>query len=326
MKISATSVVAVVAAVMIGGAANAKTTLTFGGSDAVGSMLDKANAKFSELVTERTDGEVTINFISGEQLGNDVDVIQQVMQGSTDLYGDVLGWYANWVPDLSILNWGFTFDDNDHVQTFIDSDLYADMAEQLRKEQGLRVLAVAPTQPRVLFGVKELKNPGELSGVKMRVPDIKTYLLLWETLGAQPSRVAWGEVFLGLKTGTLEATEGPVSSAYAAKFHQAAPFVMRTDHLVSTYQITINDKTFESLTPDQQKTLTDTAVEVTQWARSQAESETDAIITKMADEGAMVVEVDASSFAEKARAGVETMEADGVWSAGLWQQIRDLRD
>lgn len=324
MKLTSLPAAAAFSAMIFASAAGAKTTLTFGGSDAVGSLLDRANARFSELVTERTDGEVTINFISGEQLGNDIDVIQQVMQGSVDLYGDVLGWYANWVQDLSILNWGFTFDDNDHLQTFLDSDIYADLTEKLRAEQGLRVLATAPTQPRNLFAVKEIPNPDALAGVKMRVPDIKTYLLLWETLGAQPSRVAWGEVFLGLKTGTLEATEGPISAAYAQKFHQAAPYVMRTDHLVSTHQITINDDKFQSLTEEQQKILVETAEEVTQWSRAQAEAETQDMIAKMAEEGATIVEVDTGPFAEKARDGVAAMEADGVWSEGLWSQIRGL--
>jgi len=309
----------------IAGTAAAETTLTFGGSDAVGSLLDRANARFSELATERSGGKLKVNFISGEQLGNDNQVIEQMMQGAVHLYGDVLGWYANWVKDFAILNWGFTFDDNDHVQKFLESDAYKALADQLRESQGIRILAAAPTQPRVLFATKPVNSPADLAGLKMRVPEIRTYLLLWETLGTSPSRLAWAEVFLGLKTGTIEAAEGPVSAAYAQKFHEAAANVMRTDHLVSTYHVTINEATFQSLDAGLQAMLLDTAVEVTAWARAQAESETEDIVGKMAAEGATVVAVDPAPFAAKALAGVEAMEADGEWSKGLWQQIRDLR-
>ncbi|MGI9421519.1 MAG: TRAP transporter substrate-binding protein [Geminicoccaceae bacterium] len=304
--------------------AKAETTLTFGGSDAVGSLLDRANARYSELVTERTGDEVTVEFISGEQLGNDIDVIQQMMQGSVHLYGDVLGWYANWVQDFNILNWGFTFNDNDHMQTFIEGDLYAELAETLRAEQGIRILAAAPTQPRVLFATRPIASPDDLAGLKMRVPEIRTYLLLWETLGTQPSRVAWGEIYLGLQTGTIEAAEGPVSAAYAQKMHEPANNVMRTDHLVSTYHITINDETYQSLAPEHQQILTDTAAEVTAWAREQAEQETEEIVARMVEEGATVHQVDPAPFAAKALAGVDVMEAEGIWSKGLWQQIRDM--
>ena len=314
----------ILAGVLFSTLVNAQTTLTFGGSDAIGSLLDRANKKFTDLVNERAEGKLKINFIQGEQLGNDVQVIEQMMQGSVHLYGDVLGWYANWVKDFAILNWGFTFRDNDHMQTFLESETYNKLAEQLRTEQGIRILAAAPTQPRVLFAQKKIESPDDLTGIKMRVPEIRTYLLLWETLGTRPSRVAWAEVFLGLKTGTIEAAEGPVSAAYAQKMHQAAPFVMRTDHLVSTYDIAMNDATFQALEPELQQILLQAAKEATQWARQEAETETEDTIQKMVQDGATEVQVDGDAFAAKAQAGVETMEADGEWSTGLWQQIRDL--
>jgi TRAP-type transport system periplasmic protein len=310
---------------LMASSAAAETTLTFGGSDAVGSLLDRANARFTELVNERAAGKLKINFIQGEQLGNDIQVIEQMMQGSVHFYGDVLAWYANWVKDFGILNWGFTFDDNDHMQKFLESELYATLAEDLRKNQGIRILAAAPTQPRVLFARKEVKTPAELDGIKMRVPEIRTYLLLWETLGTRPSRVAWAEVFLGLKTGTIEAAEGPVSAAYAQKFHDAAKYLMRTDHLVSTHHVTMNEATYQSLPKDVQEILVQAAKEATQWARTQAEAETEELVAKMAADGAVVVKVETQPFAQKALAGVKTMEAEGVWSNGLWQQIRDMR-
>lgn len=325
MQPLASAVVATSLACVAASGAWAQTTLTFGGSDAVGSLLDRANSRFAKTVTERAGGKLTVNFIQGEQLGNDIQVVEQMMQGSVHFYGDVLAWYANWEKDFGILNWGFTFDDNDHVQKFLDSAVYNELAESLRKKQGIRILAAGPTQPRVLFAKRAVKTPADLDGLKMRVPEIKTYLLLWQTLGTKPSRVAWAEVFLGLKTGTIEAAEGPVSAAYAQKFHQAASFLVRTDHLVSTYHITMNDKSYAALSPDLQKLLTDTARETVAWARKEAEGETEGLVQKMAGEGATVVKVDPAPFAAKALAGVQKMEDDGEWSAGLWKKIRALK-
>ena len=168
----------------------AQTVLTFGGSDAIGSILDRQNLRFTACVNDKAAGKVKVNFIQGEQLGSDVQVIEQTMQGSVQLYGDVLDWYANWVKDYAILAWGFTFRDADHMQKFLDSPTYVAMAEKLRKEQGLRILAAAPTQPRILFSKKPVVALNDLNGVKMRVPEIKTYLTLWETLGTRPSRLA----------------------------------------------------------------------------------------------------------------------------------------
>jgi TRAP-type transport system periplasmic protein len=305
--------------------AQAQQALVFGGSDAVGTVIDRTNAMFTKLVNERAAGKVKINFIQGEQLGSDVQVVEQMMKGSVAMYGDVLDWYANWVKDFSVLAWGFTFRDNDHYQKFLDSPTFAAMADELRTKQGLRILASAPTQPRVLFAKKPVNTPDDLKDVKMRVPEIKTYLNLWTTLGTKPARVAWAEVFLGLKTGVIDAAEGPIGSAYAQKFHQAATNVMRTDHLMSSQHITINEKVYQSLPADVQKIMVDAARESIAWGRKEAEAETEQVVAKMAAEGAKVINLNRAPFADRAISGVAGMEKDGAWSAGLYQKIRDIK-
>ena len=302
----------------------AQTTLTLGGSDAIGSIIDRQNVRFTACVNDKGAGKLRVNFIQGEQLGSDVQVIEQMMQGSVHIYGDVLDWYANWVKDFAILAWGFTFRDADHMQQFLNSPTYAAMAEKLRKEQGLRILAAAPTQPRILFAKKPIASLADLNGVKIRVPEIKTYLTLWETLGTRPSRLAWGEIYLGLKAGVVEAAEGPISSAYAAKFHEAAKNVIRTDHLMSTAQVTVNDKAYSALPSDQQKLMRDCASDAVLSARKAAQAETEDVVRKMAAEGATVSAIDKGPIQQRAKDGVAKMEKDGAWAPGLWDQIQKL--
>ncbi|HEX2542334.1 MAG TPA: TRAP transporter substrate-binding protein [Caldimonas sp.] len=198
------------------------------------------------------------------------------------------------------------------------------MAEKLRKEQGLRILAAAPTQPRILFSKKPVGSLNDLNGVKMRVPEIKTYLTLWETLGTRPSRLAWGEIYLGLKTGVVEAAEGPISSAYSAKFHEAANNVIRTDHLMSSAHITVNDKAYSALPADSQKVLADCATDAVRNTRLSAQQETEDVVRKMAAEGAKVTNIDKGPIQQRAKDGVARMEKDGAWSSGLWEQIQKL--
>lgn len=302
----------------------AQTVLTFGGSDAIGSILDRQNLRFTACVNDKAGGRLRVNFIQGEQLGSDMQVIEQMMQGSVHVYGDVLDWYANWVKDYAILAWGFTFRDADHMQKFLDSPTYAAMSQKLLKEQGLRILAAAPTQPRILFSKKPVASLADLNGVKMRVPEIKTYLTLWETLGTRPSRLAWGEIYLGLKTGVVEAAEGPISSAYSAKFHEAATNVVRTDHLMSSAHITMNEKAYAALPPDMQKLMVDCASDAVQNTRRTAQQETEDVVRKMAAEGAKVSAIDKAPIQQRAKEGVAKMEKDGAWTPGLWDQIQKL--
>ena len=319
-----TACLAVLTTLTLAAGAHAQQTATFGGSDALGSLYDRQNRKFVELVNERSKGELKLNFIEGEQLGNDVQVIEQVMGNAVQLYGDDLSWYANWVKDYAILGWGFTFHSNKHMAKFFESDQYKAMSQKLIDEHGVRLLAQAPIQPRMTFSNKPITSAEAINGLKMRVPEIRTYLELWKTLGASPTRVAWGEVFLGLKTGVVEAAEGPVSAAYAAKFHEAARHVLRTDHILTATHILVNEKFFQSLSPALQKVVTETAREATDWARQQAEAETEGLISKMEKEGATVSTIDLAPVREKALAAVKRMEGEGAWTPGLWQAVQDM--
>ncbi|WP_459615353.1 TRAP transporter substrate-binding protein [Bordetella sp. 2513F-2] len=304
--------------------AHAQKTAIFGASDAAGSLYDRQNRMFVDEVNKRAAGKLKINYIPGEQLGNDVQVIEQVMGNSVQFYGDDLSWYANWVKDFGILGWGFTFHDNAHMARFLESQTYAGMAQALRDGQGIRLLAAAPIQPRVLFATRPVAGVQDLQGMKMRVPEIKTYLALWETLGARPTRVAWGETFLGLKTGVIEGAEGPVSAAYAAKFHDAAKYVVRTDHILTATHLLVNEKFYQSLSPDVRQIVDEAARNATAWARREAEAETEGLLDKMGEQGATVSRIDVAPLREKARAGVEQMEASGAWRKGLWAEVQSL--
>lgn len=310
----------------ISSTAAAQQSATFGGSDALGSLYDRQNRLFVDLVNERAGDQLKINFIQGEQLGNDVQVIEQTMGGSVQLYGDDLSWYANWVDDFSILGWGFTFHSLDHMSTFFESQAYQDMAQELIDEQGIRILAQAPIQPRMTFANKPIESADDIDGLKMRVPEIPTYLELWETLGANPTRVAWGEVYLGLRSGVIEAAEGPVSAAYAAKFHEAAPYVLRTDHILTATHILVNENFYQSLAPELQTILDEAALEATTWAQEQAINETDELVAKMEEEGATILTIDLEPVREKALSAVERVEGQGMWTQGLWQSIQDMAE
>jgi TRAP-type transport system periplasmic protein len=305
--------------------ASAQKTLTLGGSDAIGSLLDRQNVLFTKLVNERAAGKLKVNFIQGEQLGNDQQVIEQMIGGSIHIYGDVLDWYANWVKDFAIMGWGFTFRDAAHLQKFTESAAYQKLADELRAKQGIRILAASATQPRIMFANKPITKLEDISGIKMRVPEIKVYVKLWETLGARPSRLAWAEVFLGLKNGVVDAAEGPVSAALAGKFHEAVRHVIRTDHIYSSAHITMNEKAYQELGPELQQIVVTAAKEAVAWARDQSAKDTEDALAKMAAAGATLHKIDVSAIQARSQAAVADMEKDGAWSGGLWKAIQEIK-
>lgn len=304
--------------------AAAQTKLVIAGSEATGSLLDRMAIKFEELLEEESGGGFDINLIRGQSLGNATQVMEQHQAGSVDVMYSRPDWFTANVTDFNVLSWGFTFRDREHMQTFLDSDIFADLTQQAIDRMGVRILAAAVDQPRILYTREPVSGVSDIQGIKMRVPGIKAYLKLWETLGTVPTQVAWAEAFLALQTGVVDGAEADASGAYSQKFHVAAPNITMTNHLMSSAEISVNEAKWNSLGAREQAWLQSAAEGALAWMSAEAQKDSQAILDKMVSEGATITEIDNSPFSEKARSGALEQEAEGLWSAGLWQRIRDL--
>ncbi|MEO1106184.1 MAG: TRAP transporter substrate-binding protein, partial [Pseudomonadota bacterium] len=206
---------------------------------------------------------------------------------------------------------------------FFGSELF-DPLEEEAISKGARILAARPTQPRMLFTKEPIASIDEIENIKMRVPQLKSYLELWTALGTLPTQVSWSEVYLALSTGVVVAAEGPPTDAGKQNFHKAAPHVTRTDHLYSTVHISINEDTWQSLTGEQQEKLSEYALEATEWGMEQAQAEVQGVLDGFESDGATIAEIDKAPFQQKVEDAVGRMETDGLWRDGLWKDIQGL--
>jgi tripartite ATP-independent transporter DctP family solute receptor len=297
----------------------------YGGSDAVGSLFDRSNFRMVELLRERSKGQIQVDWYPADQLGGDIDQIQSTIAGTQIFYGDVLDWLANWQKDFSVMGWGFTFRNREHLQKFLKSELFKEMIGKFEKEYKVKYLGGTATDPRILFSKTPVRSLKDIEGKKMRVPEIESYLRLWEALGTRPTRITWAEIYMALKQGVVEACEGPVTAAYAAKLHEAAPYVTLTRHIQSTFFIMMNGAAWESLTPELKKVVQDCANEAIAYCDSEALKRQNDSIEKMKAEGATIIELDnIREWQEKVRGATAAMEEKGLWSKGLVEKIQKI--
>jgi TRAP-type C4-dicarboxylate transport system substrate-binding protein len=301
----------------------AGATVKIADANKVGSLTNQMNAYFAKIAGGTG---LKVMHIKGVQLGNAPQVMEQVVAGTVDMFGNELAWVAPYDKDLAILNWGFTFRDADHMQKFFESDLFKSMTERIRKNHGVRVLYAAPAQPRLLFSTKPINNFDDVQGLKIRVPQIRAWIDLWAAFGASPTPLSFGEVYMGMKTNLIQAGGGPPSAAYANKYHQVAKYILDAGHLMSTLMLVINEKKFQSLTPEQQKFVTEKGIEAVKQGRKIAEKETSEMIKKMKEAGCKFSELkDKAPFQAKAAAAGAKMEADGIWAKGLFEKIQAIK-
>lgn len=256
--------------------------------------------KFAELVEEKTNGSVIVDLYPSSTLGNDRDLIEGMQLGSID-FALVAGVLSNFYAPYSILELPYIFEDSEHLEKV----LYGEVGEQLKQDlldnTGVRGLDFWIRGPRVLTANKEITSASDLAGIKIRVPEIPASIAAWEAMGATPTPMAFGEVYSSLQTGVIDAQENPFALIESNKLSEVQDYLMLTNHVYGYVQLAMSEKTYQSLTPDQQVAIKEASKEATEFENNLVNELEVELLQKLKDAGMNVVEPDIESFSKLAK-------------------------
>jgi tripartite ATP-independent transporter DctP family solute receptor len=311
---------------LIGSAQAAPIVLKLGNIEAPTNPASIACDRMAKIVDEKSQGRLKIEVFPASQLGNAITQIEGVMMGTQDMFQGAAEWMGQFEKEYNILGLAFAFRDQKHLQAFFNSPINSAIKERLRKDRGLRIISENwDRTPRVLLAKKPVYSPKELEGIKMRVPEIEMYLRVWKALGTQPTQVAWGETYLGLMQGLVDAMEGPFDTLLGMKFYEPAPNISLTNHLLTAASVCINENKFMSLPKDLQDILVAAAKEAGDYFSKLGTDNYDKDKKEMESKGARFIVVDQKLFQEKMKPLIIEMEEQGKWSKGLYQKIQDIK-
>ena len=311
--------------VLLAGPALAQTKLRLSCPSAANNPTCQPASVFAEEVKRLTNGSVVVQVFPSGQLGKGREAIQQMQGGIIDLVVESLENYTTYVNDVNVLPWGFTFRNAEHFDAFLNSSVADGMFEEMDKKHGMVFLARNWRKlPRVVVSTKPVFTPGDLDGLKFRVPSIPTYIKTWQTLGANPTQVPWADAFQALKTGVVDAMEAPFDSVLAQKFHLAAPYVTKTNHVFTAITLAVNGKRFQGLSTAEREALRKAADKASNYSREIIRDSDAKVTKKMLEDGAIIIQLDTSPFQKKLHAATGDLEAEGLWSAGLFEKIQKM--
>ena len=300
----------------------ASFNLVLGGIQSAEDTATLAMQKMAELVSEKSGGTVNIEVYPASQLGDATTQIEAVGMGSQDMFVDAGGFQSTFVPDKNAESMFFVFRDEDHYRAFLSSDLNKTMEDQFLNETGARIIANNWVRvPRCVASKKPITSLADFAGLKMRAPDIKAYLNSISALGASPTQIAWGETYLALKQGVVDASEGPVDQLYTMNFYEATMNVTMTNHLRDDLVVTINDKLFQKMSTNQQQALINAATEAGDWYSATCKDAAEKNIKLMKDAGCAFHEIDIEPLQEVILKKAQELENAGQWKTGLIAEI-----
>ena len=230
---------------------------------------------------------------------------------------------AKLVPEFSIFTAGYVVKDPQQQQNIFNGPIGAELFKLVSEKMDVTPLSTVylGTRQVNLREVRNVKTPADLKGVKLRMPGSKEWLFLGNALGATATPLAFGEVYLGLKTGTIDGQDNPLPSVRAAKFYEVTKQIVLTSHLVDGIFIAISNKSFNALNATQKQKVTAAAQAAAAFNNDNRIKEEGQIVEFFKKEGLQVTTPDLAAFRKTVQEAYLNSEYGQTWPKGLLDRI-----
>ena len=233
---------------------------------------------------------------------------------------------SNQIPAWSVLTSGYLFRDADHMRTFFDSELGAHYKQMAEDQLGVHILG--PTY----FGIrqvglrvdKEIKTPEDMAGIKLRMPGGDAWQFLGTALGANPTPMAYAEVYTGLQTGAIDGQDNPLPNVENMKFYEVMKQIVLTSHLVGYDLLVIAKPTWDAMTPEQQASVEAAATAAIDFSQGKHIEQEATLLEKFKGAGLNIYEPDVAAFRAHVQEQYLNSELAKSWEAGVVDKINAL--
>ncbi|HLW28787.1 MAG TPA: TRAP transporter substrate-binding protein [Kiloniellales bacterium] len=285
-------------------------TMSAGGSE------EAAMLRFKEIVDERSDGRFEVNVYTGGQLGDEVEVLELLNVGQTQMAltgGLFMGQYAEEYDAVSV---PFVFPNWGAVEHYImETDSGKAMQEASLERGNLVYLGPQMRAFRHMTSSREINTPDDLEGLKMRLPQIPVWLDVWGALGVQAVVIPAPDIYLAMRTGQVEAHENSLASPYTRQMWEVQDYIITTSHLSFPWHWVASASWWNGLDEADQEMLREAVEEARQHGYQVEQEKDDFYREALIEKGMTFIDVDQAPFREKAAPAVQQIlaeKADGV--------------
>jgi len=227
------------------------------------------------------------------------------------------------VPDMSIAHSPYIFRNWEEADLLFRTDWWLGLENQLA-QKGVKVIASNwHYGTRQTLTTRKVERPQDFRGMKIRVPQSTLYVKTFEHLGASPTPMALTEVYTSLQQGVIDGLENPLSVIWGGRYHEAAKYLLIDNHMRAVILLACSNALWDSLSPEQQTLLTQTARDAGRYQNQLVEKTDAELLDHFRAQGVTITETDYDEFAQAA-AGFFTDPAFSSWSPGLHAKVLTL--
>lgn len=307
------------------GPALAKMKINVGSTFGPGAPVFKGQLKFKELLEKRSNGEIEVLIHPLGAMGGERDVFQAMSTGGLEMGAMGSGDISIFFPKYLVYEVPYVLRDMDHFWKFWNGPVGKLINDVPLKKAGVMTVGIVYRGARNLTANRAIKTPADVKGLKLRLPEIKPWMKVWESLGAQPTPIPFQEVYMSLKTGVVEAQENPPESIWSLKFYEAQKYMMKTEHIYSACKYQISTKWFNTLDKKTQDLILACWKDAAKYANDMAVAADKDFTNRLQTEGGMtLVEVDKDAFAKAVAPAMKWLD-ENLFVPGLLEKVRNIK-
>ena len=235
--------------------------LKLGHVGAPDSLFSHSAREFARLANERLQGSARVVVFGASQLGSDEVLLQKLKLGTVDLAlpSTIM---SSYVDEFGVFEMPYLVKDQEHMKR-IEAEIFWPQLAPAAERKGYRVLAVWENGFRhITNNIRPIRVPEDLRGIKLRTPRGRWRVRMFQAFGANPSPMAFSEVFVALQTGVMDGQENPFSQIYTSKFHEVQTHLSITRHVYTPAYLTVGKERWNELPSSIREVLEGTAREV----------------------------------------------------------------
>jgi len=217
--------------------------------------------RMSELLKEKTGGKAEIQVFSNAQLGDEMESIQGTQLGIVDIAVTANEVMANFVPDMNIFSLPYLFKDAEHMDRAAGSDKVHEYVDQVMAKKGYRLLGLFFAGTRHIMSKQPIASIDDIKGKKIRTLNNPAHIDAFKSFGANPTPMAYGELYGALETGVVDGAEAANTNYYARKFYEVAPNWAMVGWVELVAPVVMGSARFDALPKDVQTALLEAGAE-----------------------------------------------------------------
>jgi len=281
----------------------------------------------SKEINKRTDGRYEIKVYPASSLGKEVDINEGLTIGSVDIIFTSAAFTGRILPKLAISTYPYVFRDLDHFYKFSTSDLFRSFADEYEKITGSHIFCTSYYGARnVTTTNKPVRTPEDMKNLKIRIPNAPAYGMFPRAVGANPTPIAFAEVYLALQQGVVDAQENPLTTIKFKKFHEVQKYISLTQHMLDNLITITSGSLWNSLSKKDKTIFTEVMLEMSTGISKSIEKAEGELVAWFEQQGNIVIkDVDKAAMRAKVAEFFKKNQSDMPWNDEIWNRLQAIK-